>query len=338
MNKPKRDKKSYKELSESENRFRMIFENANDGIILHDTSGNIIDVNQTMYKRLGYTKTEMLKMSLNDLVAPEFATRIKKRMHKLKTEGVAIFESADRRKDGTVMPVEVSARFVEFDGKTIIQSIVRDIHERKLAEDLIAQTIKDKTLLKGEIQRLYNVNHSIFLSMLTQHEKECQSPRILEQHKKRLKAIRYIHEKVYNQKTLTRIDFAAMAKSLTTYLYNLYWNGMDDIAIQRDIKNIYFDVRKTLSCALLLNELLTNSLVHAFSDNSSGLIMLSVKTSDSGGYALSVQDTGKGFPKKLDHQKPQTLGLQLARELVNQLDGKMTIKHTKGTEITIRFK
>lgn len=339
--KQKKQKKIHAELLESENRFRMIFENANDGIILHDTKGNIIDVNHTMYQRLGYTKTEMLKMSLNDLVAPEFADKIKGRMNILKTEGVAIFESADTRKDGTIMPVEVSARYVTYKGKTIIQSVVRDIHKRKLAEDLIAQAIKDKTMLKEEIQRQNNINYGIFSNMLVQLEKSTPSSHFsatLKKYQDRLKAITYIHDKVYKYSSLTRIDFASMTKSLTTYLYNLYWNGVDRISIQRDIKGIYFNVRTTLLCSLLINELMSNSLVHAFSKNKSGKIIIGIKSLNKGKYALTVHDTGIGLPKNSDYKKPQTLGLRICQDLVNQLNGELAVKRKKGTEITINFK
>ena len=124
-------------VRDSRSRYQMIFDNANDGIILHDLDGNLIDINRSMYKRLGYTKEEIMSIPLGHLVTSEFGERIKERTHLLQTKGVAIFESADLRKDGTRIPVEVSARLVDYQGKKIIQSVVRDISERKLAEDLI---------------------------------------------------------------------------------------------------------------------------------------------------------------------------------------------------------
>ena len=124
-------------LKETEIRYRLVFDNINDGIIIHDASGRIFDVNQTMYERLGYTKAEMLEMTLPDLVSPEFTEKIKPRIKQLQEQGVAIFESADKRKDGTYMPVEISTRYVDYKGKKLIQSVVRDIQERKMAESLI---------------------------------------------------------------------------------------------------------------------------------------------------------------------------------------------------------
>lgn len=127
-------KQAEDELRESEAQFRMLFDQANDAIFILDLQGNFIDVNQTGHKRLGYAKEEMLATSVRELDPPEFAARVPERLEKIRSEGKAIFESAHLRKDGTVMPVEINARIIDFRGQKVLFSVIRDITERQVAE------------------------------------------------------------------------------------------------------------------------------------------------------------------------------------------------------------
>lgn len=118
-------------LCASEEKFRSLFENSTDGLFLLDMQGNFLDLNRTAYTRLGYTKEEMLAMHISQLNAPEFNLILKERLSRIRTEGQAVFESGHRRKDGSVMPVEVNSRILEYDGKSVFFSVIRDITERK---------------------------------------------------------------------------------------------------------------------------------------------------------------------------------------------------------------
>jgi PAS domain S-box-containing protein len=223
-------------LLESENLYRMIFESANDGIIIHDAEGHILDVNQTMYKRLGYTKQEIIKLSLKGLVTPEFAGKIRERMGTLKKEGVAIFESADRRKDGTVMPVEVNARYIEYKGHKLILSVVRDINERKLAEDLIMTTYRENEIIRDEIIRQVKLDDEIFsriLEFLPGKLKKVQTDVDIQAVKNRIKTINFIKRTLYSSPSFLRINVANPIEKLIGYSFSLYCAGIKNIKIHR---------------------------------------------------------------------------------------------------------
>jgi len=153
-------------LQESEERYRWIFENANDGIVLHDLEGRMIDVNRAMHERLGYSKSEIMALPLERLVTPEFAEKIRERVSALKAKGVDVFESSDLRKDGTAMPVEVSAHLIEMVGRPVILSMVRDIQDRALAEELITLKHRENALLLEEIQQRIRFNASVYTDIL----------------------------------------------------------------------------------------------------------------------------------------------------------------------------
>ena len=123
------------DLKESEKKLKIIFENANDAISIHDLNGNFYTVNKTYCERLGYTREELLKLTPRDLNTPEYADLVSSRILEVREKGFSIFEAEHKTKDGRVIPVEISSRSIQYDDKPSILSIVRDITERKKAED-----------------------------------------------------------------------------------------------------------------------------------------------------------------------------------------------------------
>jgi PAS domain S-box-containing protein len=327
-------------LLESENLYRMIFESANDGIIIHDAKGHIFDVNQTMYKRLGYTKQELLKMSLKDLVTPEFAKKVNDRVSRLKEEGVAIFESADQRKDGTAMPVEVSARYIDYKGQKVILSIVRDIHERKLAEDLIMSTYQEKEILLEEVKRHTKYDLEIFSRILEQgfsaftKRQEAES---IKNAQNRIKIMTFIKERMYRTPSVSKIDLAEPIKQMVRYMSSLYPVGIKKIQIQTEIQNTSLDLARAITLSLIINELLSNSLKHAFPDDRKGEIIINLRKAECGTQILRFRDNGIGFPDTVDFRKASTVGLQLVMDLVDQLNGEIELRRNQGTEFIVQF-
>jgi diguanylate cyclase (GGDEF)-like protein/PAS domain S-box-containing protein/putative nucleotidyltransferase with HDIG domain len=118
---------------ESEERFRSLFNCAADSIFIHDTDGRFLEVSQEACARLGYTREELLSMTLADIDTPQFAERASERTAGLLAEGHAVFESVHRRKEGTTFPVEISVRLVDYQGRRAVLSVCRDITERKAA-------------------------------------------------------------------------------------------------------------------------------------------------------------------------------------------------------------
>ncbi|MGB6864672.1 MAG: PAS domain S-box protein [Candidatus Aminicenantaceae bacterium] len=327
-------------LLESENLYRMIFESANDGIIIHDTEGHIFDVNQTMYKRLGFTKQDLLKMSLKDLVTPEFSEKVRERVGQLKKDGVAIFESADRRKDGTVMPVEVSARYINYKGHKIILSVVRDIHERKLAEELIMSTYRENEIIRDEIKRQARFDHEIFSRILEFLQEKLEKDAIkadIQAAINRIKSIDFIKRRLYNSPSLLRINISNPLEKLISYSFSLYCAGIKNIRVQREIQDVNLVLDKAIPCTLIINELLSNSLKHAFPENSKGEIVISFGKAACGSQILHFKDNGIGFPETIDFRNTATLGMQIVMNLVDHLDGEIEMRREPGTEFILQF-
>ncbi|MEE8354173.1 MAG: PAS domain S-box protein, partial [Dehalococcoidales bacterium] len=113
---------------------------ASDSVFLHDTEGNFAYVNEAAHKALGYTRDELMQLNLSDLVAPDEKDGIGNRINQTTEMGGAIFESVHRRKDGTLLPIEVQADSVEFGGRRLLIAVARDITRHKHAEETIRQS------------------------------------------------------------------------------------------------------------------------------------------------------------------------------------------------------
>ena len=135
-------KKAEQELKESEKKYRLLFENANDGISILDLEGNFYEVNDLYCTRLGYTREELLKSNIRDINVPEFADLVSDRIVDIKEKRFNVFESAHKTKDGRIIPVEISAKSFIYENKPAILSIVRDITDRKNAENEIVNLAK----------------------------------------------------------------------------------------------------------------------------------------------------------------------------------------------------
>ncbi len=140
-------------VRQSEAKYRNLFESSSDGIFILGLDGSFIDMNRTAYTRLGYTKAELLALHISKLDDPEFASRAPERMRQVSENGIAVFESAHLRKDGTAMPVEVNSRLIEYDGKMVYLSVVRDITERKQAEHTLQEKTKQLEDLTRDLER-----------------------------------------------------------------------------------------------------------------------------------------------------------------------------------------
>jgi len=328
-------------LKEAENQYRMIFDNANDGIILHDLSGRIIDVNETMYKRLGYTKAQMLKMNLDNFVVPGYSDQIEERTRRLEEDGIAVFQSGDMRRDGSVISVEVSARIVDYKGKKICQSVVRDISYRKMAEDLVQSAREEKDHVV-EVIRWRSQYCAWFHGQLMESLSDLKGQEVMDNlinsMYSRIQSMTFIEDKIFRSLNYARINMSVITKSLTAYLYSHCRVGVKNVQVDHQLDGISMEVKRALQCILLINELVTNALDHAFPGDNGGKIKVRITQDEQYNFALLVKDEGVGLPKGFVLEDQVSLGMKIIQELVANLNGDISITQDGGAEFIIRFK
>lgn len=210
---------------------------------------------------------------------------------------------------------------------------------RRQTQDQIKASLQEKEVLLKEIHHRVKNNMQIISSLLRLQSLDVDDEQMLEiltVSRNRIKSMALIHDTLYRTEDLTRIDFSKYINKLITHLFSIYCTENSRINVHQDVHGVYLNINQAIPCGLITNELVSNSLKHAFDADEKG--ELHIKMSKSAGkYFLQVQDNGKGLPDELDLKNSGTLGLQIVHDLLKQLRGTISLDRKGGTEYTIQF-
>jgi len=146
-----------------------------------------------------------------------------------------------------------------------------------------------------------------------------------------------IHERLYKSENLSKIKACEYIKNLIEYLEGTYHSPSREIEITTELKDLYLNLDVAIPCGLIINELVANSMKYAFPHNHKGNIMISLLSDNEKNLVLIIKDNGVGMPLNFKTLNPQSLGLELVKLMVKQLNGTMAIDGTAGTKISITF-
>ena len=218
--------------------------------------------------------------------------------------------------------------------------LARMLEERKQKEDTIQASLREKEVLLREIHHRVKNNLQIIASLLTLQAQSVRDPvalEVLQDSQNRIRAMSLIHAKLYESTDLTRVDFGAFVRDLGTILLRAYALNPSAIHLKVSAGQADLDVDTLVPCSLIVNELLSNAVKHAFPAGASGTITVEFSQQD-GAHTLQVFDNGVGFPADVDFRNTKSLGLRLVIMLVEQLDGTIEMINQGGTHFTIRFR
>ncbi|MBU7025852.1 MAG: PAS domain S-box protein [Theionarchaea archaeon] len=338
-------KKAEKLLYESEEKFRTIFEHANDEIIYVDKYGVIVDMNKRFEKIFGYKREEAIGKNFAEFgfFDKEDMARVVSLFRDAITKGETIpFILLElKRKDGGSIFAEVSTRMIKKNGEIEgILSILRDVTERKKAEENVKASLREKEVLLREIHHRVKNNLQIISSLLSlqsRYIRESQYTEMFKESQNRVRSMALIHEKLYQSEDLAKIDFTEYIKPLVHELIRSYEVDPDKVAVRIQVDDVSLGVDTAIPCGLIINELVSNSLKHAFPDRK-GEIKIALHSVD-GTIELTVSDNGVGIPDTIDFRNAETLGLRLVTILAeDQLDGDINLIRGKGTQVRITFR
>ena len=224
----------------------------------------------------------------------------------------------------------------EFSGAVYI---TRDIRELKKVETQLKSSLEEKEVLLREIHHRVKNNMQIISSLLnlqSRYLNDEKTVNILNESRNRVRSMAMVHEELYRSRDLSKIDFADYIQRLLSGLFSSY--GVDENFIKPEInvENIFLNIDIAVPCGLIINELVSNSLKHAFVQGQKGKISIKFHHQDEK-YVLTVADNGTGFPEGIDFKNTKTLGLQLVNTLVKQLSGSIDIYRSSGTSFKIVF-
>lgn len=216
------------------------------------------------------------------------------------------------------------------------QQLSYELGERLKAERQIKESLTEKEILLKEIHHRVKNNLQVISSMLnlqSSYVADAPSLSIFQDSQNRVRSMALIHEKLYQSENLAQIDFHDYVLNLASYLASSY--RAPGVHILVDGESISLEVDTAVSCGLILNELISNALKHAFPDNRAGQITITLQQKTPGQIYMSVVDDGVGPPPDLDINQSPTLGLQLVHTLVDQLAGTIQINRSVGMQFHI---
>ncbi len=223
-----------------------------------------------------------------------------------------------------------------------VLEIERKVHNRKKKENLLSHLVHERETLLREVHHRVRNNLQIIRSLLKLHSRIIQNPEALDAVNdvyNRILSLSLVHERVFQYDDFEKVDFAIFSRELASMLSKTCGFDVSRISIDTRMDPVFINLETAIPAGLIVNELVTNAIKHAFHDRRHGSIRIALRTTDGGLLELTVVDDGTGLPDTFDFQTVQSMGLYLVRLLAEyQLDGGVHVRRKPETEFKILFK
>ncbi len=329
--------------------FYQLFECSPDGIVVVDGQGRITQVNAATVRMFGFTRDELTGKPVEILIPARFGDRHVGHRDKYLAERKlrpmgACLDLCARRKDGSEFPVAIMLSPIESETPPMVLAVVRDITEQKRAEERVREAMRRELHLKEihrkEIHHRVKNNLQVISSLLFLKSTFVDDPamqEILTQSQSQIKTIALIHEKLYRSDDVEQMDFTEYVRDLVADVLRTYVGRHERVNVHTEIAAVRVGVDTAIPCGLIINELVSNVLKHAFAPGTAGDLWLSLRPAGEGRYELSVRDNGRGFPPGFDWRESKSLGLKLVADLARQLDGELQVRSEGGATFRVLF-
>lgn len=209
-----------------------------------------------------------------------------------------------------------------------------------LANIELERRVHEKDILLGEIHHRVKNSLQVVSSLLSLEAARIQDTTVIEMlqvTQNRIRSMALIHQTLYQSKDFAQVDFHAFLRSFVPTLIQSYSIHPEKICLNFEVAEVQLPIEEAIPCGLIVNELVSNALKHAFSDDRQGKIDVDFCHDGSKYATLQVSDNGKGIPEDLDFDRSETLGVQLVSLLAGQLRGTMTVQRRDPTRFVVRF-
>ena len=247
--------------------------------------------------------------------------------------------------DGTVFEAEVQSITINYDGAPAVYVAISDITARRQADDALHASLREKEALLKEVHHRVKNNLQVIMSLLRMEGRRSTQPAtksVLGEMQSRIRSMALLHESLYRSGTFAAVDLASYLTQLATQVFRSAQTSPHAVRLELALAPVLVEMDQALPCGLLVNELLSNALKHAFPAGRPGSVHISLQplVAEPGRWCLAVADDGVGLPADLELRRHQSLGLQLAADLACQLHGTLAISSAAGatgTRLAVTF-
>ena len=330
-------------LQVSESRLKSTFRNASIATTVVGLDGRFQEVNDAMCSLVGYSEQELLSMSFMDITYRDDMEENTHLINRLMKGAGESFRMEKRyvHRSGRIIWIDIYVSIIRDEKSDPLYFIVQiqDITARKEAEEKTRASLREKEIMLQEIHHRVKNNMQIVSSLLSLQADIIDNDllkKIITTSQNRIRSMALVHEMLYGSESFSEINFSAYIQAIVKELQETYEVPGKAIAVSLQSENTVLGIHLAIPCALIVNELVSNSLKHAFPDRSEGEIRIGFSR-DEDDYLLTVEDNGIGFRHNRDYVEGGSLGLYLVIELCSQIGGEITIEESGGTRFSLTF-
>lgn len=323
---------------------RLAVEAAPNGMLLTNHEGIIVMANSTAERQFGYCREELVNRNITFLVPPRFQENHPKLRESYFNDPVSRPMGEGRElyalhKDGTEFPVEIGLNPIETAEGMMILASVLDITERKRQEEQLRIALKEKEVMLAEIHHRVKNNLQVIDSLIAMQLDSVRDENarfLLTDSQNRVKSMAIIHQTLYESNDFSCVQIGMVISSLVANLAQTYGLPRNSkVRVELDLQEIQLPLEISIPLGLIVNELVSNAMKHAFPDERIGVIKVSLNRGAENEVQLEVTDDGVGLTE--NSTKGDSLGLRLVQTLADQLEADLVIQLGNPTNFSLRF-
>ncbi len=337
-------KRAEEALREREELFSAAFEHAPIGMALVSPDGRWLRVNRSLCDLVGYTDAELRARTFQDITHPEDLDADLDNVRQLLAGEISSYQMEKRylHASGRHVNVLLSVSLVRDSrgAPRYMISQILDITERKRASAALETSLHEKEGLLKEVHHRVKNNLQVITSLLRLEAGRSAEPAtraVLKDMRGRIHSMALLHEMLYRTANFARVNLADYLRQLATQLVRGQNAAPGAVRLSLDLKPVDVDIDQAIPAALIVNELLSNSLKHAFPEGRVGELRLVLDVDSARLVRLCVSDTGVGLSPDFETRRTKSLGLQLVSDLARQLGGKLEIERIPEARFTVTF-
>jgi PAS domain S-box-containing protein len=343
------DSKIYEQkLIQQTGKLSAIFDSSHHYIWTIDREGKLTSFNKNYYELVTalYNTKPFLGLVLNRGVLAndrEYTDMLQYHYDKAFKGLATSFEIQTRDKEMKNVYLEIFFNPIIENGVVVeVSGIAHNTTEKKHVQQRMEQSLKEKEVLLREVHHRVKNNMQVISSILnlqSSYVSDEYTLQLLKESQNRIKTMAYIHESLYQNKSFTSVNFSEYVNTLVNNIVQSYAYNSEKVRLALEIERVNLSLDSSIPAGLIINELITNSIKHAFPGARQGQIDFTLRTENNYVF-LEIKDDGVGFAPEVDFENSHSLGLQLVNTLIEQIEGKLTFnsEQGRGTEVIVTFK